>query len=338
MGELRKDPVSGRWVIVASERRSRPSDFHVETDVRRGGFCPFCEGNEDKTPHQIASYPALKGEATNAQWAVRVVPNKFPALGIEGSLRKRGVGVYDMMNGVGAHEVIIETPAHVTTPTALSDPHFGLVVRAYADRLLDLQRDRRFAYGLVFKNVGRQAGASLEHTHSQLIVTPVVPLQVATEMQCCKQFDDYRGRCLLCDIVMQEIEDGRRVVEQTDNFLVVAPYASRFPFEMWILPKTHSAHFTDMNAPMIAEFASVLRRALSSLEVSLQNPAYNYILHTSPFGVGEIGYYHWHVEIIPRLTRIAGFEWGTGFYINTVAPEEAADYLRKTIAVDQPVH
>jgi UDPglucose--hexose-1-phosphate uridylyltransferase len=325
MGELRKDPVSGRWVIIATERQLRPSDFHVEQEVRKGGFCPFCAGNEDKTPAEIRLYedPDKRGG-----WQVRVVPNKFPALRVEGGLKKRGVGVYDMMNGVGAHEVVIETPEHKRRPTELSSEHFGRVALAYRDRLSDLQRDRRFAYGLVFKNVGQQAGASLEHTHSQIIVTPVVPVSIVTELSECRRFHDYRGRCLLCDIVQQELDDGTRVVDETDAFVALAPYASRFPFELWVMPKEHSAHFAWEREGRLTEWAGLVHRVLRLLDASLDKPPYNYMLHTTPFTMGEVEHYHWHLEITPRLTKLAGFEWGTGFYINTVAPEEAAGYLR----------
>lgn len=335
MPEIRKDPVSGRWVIIAIERGCRPTDFTAEREETRGGFCPFCQGNEDKTPPEILSYRTKGSEPNRPGWDIRVVPNKFPALKIEGSLNKRGKGIYDLMNGVGAHEVIIETPKHCTSPTELDDLQFEKVVLAYHDRLVDLKRDPRFVYGLVFKNVGLLAGASLEHTHSQIIVTPVVPLRVAKEMEGCELFYRYRGRCLFCDIIAEELNDQDRVVLESEHFAVITPFASRFPFEMWVLPKRHTAHFTSMEPNESADFAHMLKEALKGLELALQSPPYNYILHTSPFNVGEIEQYHWHVEIIPRVTRVAGFEWGTGFYINPVAPEEAADYLRKLVVTER---
>ncbi len=328
MPELRKDPIMGRWVIIATERAKRPTDFQGEAQEPSGGFCPFCEGNEDKTPPEIIAYRAQGTSPNRPGWRLRVVPNKFPALQIEGNLDKRGVGVYDRMNGIGAHEVIIEAPNHVLSLTALTTQQIQDVLWAYRDRLADLKRDIRFTYGMVFKNVGKTAGASLEHSHSQIIVLPTVPRTVADEMRGGKTFYDYRGRCIFCDIVSQELEDGDRVVLDGENFLAYEPYAARFPFETWILPKRHMSHFEDIAKLGTEELAGCLRTALAKIEKALNMPAYNYIIHTTPFDMGAIEHYHWHIEIIPRVTRVAGFEWGTGFYINPVPPETAAEFLR----------
>jgi len=330
MPELRKDPIIGRWVIIATERAKRPTDFAVEPKEPTPTFCPFCEGNEDKTPPEITAYRAPGTAPNRPGWRLRVVPNKFPALQIEGNLDKRGVGVYDRMNGIGAHEVIIETPQHAISLTALSPEQIQDVLWAYRDRLNDLKRDVRFTYGMVFKNVGKTAGASLEHSHSQIIVLPTVPRTVADEMRGSKVFYEYRGRCLFCDIISQELEDGDRVVLDTDNFLAYEPYAARFPFETWVVPKRHMSHFEDIARQGTEELARCLKTTLAKIEQALNMPAYNYIIHTSPFDVAQIDHYHWHIEIIPRLTRVAGFEWGTGFYINPVPPEAAAEFLRNT--------
>jgi UDPglucose--hexose-1-phosphate uridylyltransferase len=329
MPELRKDPVVGRWVIIATEREKRPSDFRSEPQPVRSEFCPFCEGNEDKTPPEILAYRDRQSRTNQPGWRVRVVPNKFPALQIEGNLDKRGDGIYDRMNGIGAHEVIIETPKHEITITALSPAHVEEVLWSYRDRLVDLKKDTRFVYGLVFKNVGSAAGASLEHTHSQLIVTPTVPIAVAEEMNGSETFYKFRGRCLFCDIIDQEISVRDRIVMDDPNFLAIEPYAPRFPFETWIIPKRHSSHFENIQRFEIEGLVNVLLTVLTRLEKALSNPSYNYIIHTSPFDRSELPYYHWHLEIIPRLTRVAGFEWGTGFYINPVPPERAAEFLRE---------
>jgi UDPglucose--hexose-1-phosphate uridylyltransferase len=328
MPELRKDPIMGRWVIIATERAKRPTDFQSEPPEPATTFCPFCEGNEDKTPPEIVAYRAPGTIPNRAGWRLRVVPNKFPALQIEGNLDKRGVGVYDRMNGIGAHEVIIETPSHAVSLTALTTQQIQDVLWAYRDRLADLKRDIRFTYGMVFKNVGKTAGASLEHTHSQLIVLPTVPRTVADEMRGGRAFYDYRGRCIFCDIVSQETESGDRVVLDGENFLSYEPYAARFPFETWIVPKRHMSHYEDIAKLGTEELAYCLKTTLAKIETALNQPAYNYIIHTSPFDVGAIEHYHWHVEIIPRVTKVAGFEWGTGFYINPVPPEAAAEFLR----------
>ena len=328
MPELRKDPIMGRWVIIATERTKRPTDFKSEPLEPSGSFCPFCEGNEDKTPPEILAYRAAATLPNKPGWRLRVVPNKFPALQIEGNLDKRGAGVYDRMNGIGAHEVIIETPEHHLTITELSLGQIQDVLWAYRDRLADLKRDIRFNYGMVFKNVGKVAGASLEHTHSQIIVLPIAPRTVSDEIRGGKLFYDYRGRCIFCDIIQQELDSGDRLVLDGDQFLAYEPFAARFPFETWVLPKRHMSHFEDIDRGTCEELAYCLKTTLLKIEKSLNMPAYNYIVHTTPFDLGHIDHYHWHIEIIPRLTKVAGFEWGTGFYINPVPPESAAEFLR----------
>ena len=329
MPELRKDPVVARWVIIATERGARPSDFAVPSLPPKRGFCPFCEGNEDKTPPEILALRENNAAANTPGWRVRVVPNKYPALQVEGELGKRPHGLYDMMNGVGAHEVIIETPEHLTSLTQLSEKQVEEVLWVYRDRLIDLKRDRRFAYGMIFKNVGSAAGASLEHTHSQLIVTPIVPSLLEREMNGARRFYQYHDRCLFCDILAQETAQGLRVVVEDDNFVSFAPFASRFPFETWLMPKQHQSHFENVHRLGIDGLADVLKRTLIKLERALESPPYNYVIHTGPFTAADLDMYHWHIEIIPRLTKVAGFEWGTGFYINPVAPEAAAEFLRQ---------
>ncbi len=328
MPELRREPVSGRWVIIATERAARPTDFKTNQQIIKSSFCPFCEGNEDKTPPEILAYRDNGAAPNTGGWSVRVVPNKFPALQIEGEQNKRGEGIYDMMNGIGAHEIIIESPRHIQSLTALDNGNVEEVLLCYRDRLIDLKQDKRFVYGLLFKNVGSSAGASLEHTHSQLIVTPIVPQLVENEMANAKIFYQHRERCLFCDIIQQEIDTDSRIIISTDNFVAFAPFASRFPFEIWILPKKHEAHFENLQKIEIDELATVLKGALVSLEATLDFPPYNYIIHSAPFNINASESFHWHIEIIPRLTNIAGFEWGTGFYINPTPPEEAAELLR----------
>jgi len=328
MSELRREPVSGRWVIVATERAARPTDFETNPQIIKSSFCPFCEGNEDKTPPEILAYRDNGIMPNTDGWRVRVVPNKFPALQAEGEYLKCEEGIYDMMNGIGAHEVIIESPRHIQSLTSLDNGNVEEVLLCYRDRLVDLKSDERFVYGLLFKNVGFSAGASLDHTHSQLIVTPIVPPLVANEIANAKTFYKHRERCLFCDMIQQEIETDKRVVISTDNFVVFAPFASRFPFETWILPKKHESNFENLQGVEAKELAHVLKSVLAKLEATLDFPPYNYIIHSAPFNVTESEYFHWHIEIIPRLTNIAGFEWGTGFYINPTPPEEAAELLR----------
>jgi UDPglucose--hexose-1-phosphate uridylyltransferase len=332
MPELRKDPIVGRWVIIAENRARRPIDFENRPMLEPGALCPFCEGHEDKTPDEIIAYRNPQAAANRPGWRIRVVPNKFPALQIEGDLEKRGEGIYDMMEGIGAHEVIIETPEHVTSTSDLSAKSMQEVFWAYRDRLVDLKKDKRLVYGMLFKNAGLAAGASLEHSHSQLIVTPVVPISVWEEMTGSLEFFNYRGRCVYCDMIQQELAAERRIVLDSPLFVAFCPYASRFPFETWILPKVHSSHYENIQKNGIEDLSRALREVVARIETALDRPAYNYIIHTSPFDSTELPHYHWHVELMPRLTKTAGFEWGSGFYINPVPPEDAAAFLREVVA------
>jgi UDPglucose--hexose-1-phosphate uridylyltransferase len=330
MPELRKDPIVGRWVIIATDRAKRPLAPKNEPEPGASSWCPFCEGHEDKTPNEILAYRDRNTRPNERGWRVRVVPNKFPALQIEGPLNKRGEGIYDMMNGIGAHEVIIECPHHEMSMANLSEENIREVFWAYRDRLVDLKKDTRLVYGMLFKNVGTLAGASLEHSHSQLIVTPIVPINVWEEMSGSLEFFNYRGRCIYCDMIRQELDSDKRVVLDAANFVAFAPYAARFPFETWILPKNHNSHFENIHKMEVDELGTVLKTILLKLESALDRPAYNYIIHTAPFDTQQLPHYHWHIEIIPRLTRVAGFEWGTGFYINPVPPEQSAQFLHET--------
>jgi UDPglucose--hexose-1-phosphate uridylyltransferase len=329
MPELRKDPIVGRWVIIATERAKRPFTPQIDQMPLSSESCPFCEGQESETPREILSYRDRLTHPNERGWRVRVVPNKFPALQIEGDLHKRGDGIYDRMNGIGAHEVIIECPGHETSMANLTEENIREVFWVYRDRLVDLKKDPRFVYGMVFKNVGALAGASLEHSHSQLIVTPIVPINVWEEMNGSLEFFNYRGRCIYCDMIHQEMASEKRIVLETSKFIAFAPFACRFPFETWILPKAHSSHFENIHKIEVDELGTVLKTILLKLESTLDKPAYNYIIHTAPFDSQLLQHYHWHIEIIPRLTRVAGFEWGTGFYINPVPPEQAAALLRE---------
>ena len=327
MPELRKDPILGRWVIIATERGVRPKDYTVTRTQPTEAFCPFCPGNESATPGAVLSVNA-EGVSTSEDWAVRVVPNKFPALKIEGDLDKRGHGLYDMMNGIGAHEVSIETSHHDKSLADLSQEEIENVLRAWRDRLLDLKKDARFRYGVVFKNHGAVAGASLEHSHSQLIALPIVPKRVSEEMMGALSYYEFRNRCVYCDIVEQETRSGERVIFETEHVLAIAPFASRSPFETWLIPRAHAPSFEAGSKVIFEEMAQALKTVLCKLKKALDNPPYNFMLHTSPFGDEGLPHYHWHVEILPALTNVAGFEWGSGFYINPTPPERAAQFLR----------
>ncbi len=329
MPELRKDPVTGRWVIISTERQKRPNAFQIQPVVAIGAeHCPFCAGREHLTPPEVLAYRHNGSAANAAGWDLRVVPNKFPALKVEGSLEREGEGMFDRMNGVGAHEVIIETPDHAKTLATMSEAEIERVLYAFRDRILDLKQDRRFRYILIFKNHGAAAGATLEHTHSQLIALPIVPDFVREEIDGAHRHYVAKERCVFCDIIRQEVSSGTRVILETSDIVALAPYAPRFPFETWLLPRRHSARFEDAPRPEYEALARVLKSVLMRMDRMLERPAYNLIVHTSPFTDGIVEYYHWHLEVIPKLTKVAGFEWGTGFYINPTAPEEAARVLR----------
>jgi UDPglucose--hexose-1-phosphate uridylyltransferase len=335
--ELRKDPVTGRWVIISTDRAKRPSDFSRERAViKGGGFCPFCPGNESRTPPEILAYrPAENGQRDAPGWNLRVIPNKFPALGIEGELDRQAEGMFDKMNGIGAHEVVIETPDHMETLATMPVKRVEDVLWAFRDRILDLKQDRRFKYILVFKNHGEAAGASLEHPHSQLIALPILPKQVVEELEGAKRYFANKERCIFCDIIRQESEARVRVAAENQDFMTLAPYAPRFPFETWILPKRHESAFENSPSNVYENLAQMLRTVLSKAAQVLDDPAYNLVLHSSPVQENTHDYYHWHLEIIPKLTKTAGFEWGTGFYINPTPPEEAARFLREAVVEEK---
>lgn len=330
MPDLRRDPIVGRWVIISTERNGRPYDFIKPQPTRpvSSTLCPFCAGQERLTPKEIIAYRPQPGEANSPNWSIRVIPNKFPALQVEGEMGREGIGLYDRMNGVGAHEVVIETPNHVESLVDLPAKKIEDLLWAYRDRILDLRKDVRLRYILIFKNHGASAGATLEHSHSQLIAMPIIPTSVQDELNGCRNHFQHKERCIYCDILRQDLSDGDRVVAENPEFLCVTPFAPRFPFEMWILPKRHAAYFEESQRAQFEYLASMLSESLRRMNKVLARPSYNFILHSSPLHEKTGEYYHWHLEIIPKLTQVAGFEWGTGFYINPVSPEEAAKFLR----------
>ena len=327
MSHLRKDPVSGVWVIVAEERAKRPIRYTLESNLAESPVCPFCPGQEESTPHAL--YTAASRQS-GLPWGVRVVPNRYPALRVEGEVSSWPDGVFDRMSGIGAHEVIVETPHHHDDVAVLSPEEVTDVLVAYRERIRDLKRDVRLQYILAFKNQGAMAGATLPHQHSQILATPTVPTTIEEELENTKRYFDFKGRCLFCDIIHQEQRSGDRVVYQSESVIAITPYASRFPFEVWLIPKRHSSHFENETDGVLAELAAGYRDVMRRLQVELETPPYNLLLHTGPAQVGALEHYHWHVEIIPCLQpRMAGFELGTGCFINPTPPEVAAEYLRE---------
>lgn len=329
MAELRRDPVTGRWVIIGNDKELKPEDFEVERHEKGKGICPFCPGNEAMTPPEIIAHREGQSMPNTPGWLTRVVPNKFPALQIEGDLNKRGIGVYDMSNGIGAHEVIIEIPDHNREIADLYDHEAERIIWCYRNRSIDLRGDKRFKYILIFKNYGKSAGASLEHPHSQLIALPIVPKRVQEELRGSQRYFEYRERCVFCDMIKQELHEGKRIIAENKHFLAFAPFVSCFPFEFWIIPKEHEPDFSYIQREEVITFANILREMLRRVKIVLHDPSFNFIIHTSPLEDIEREDYHWHLEFMPKLTRLAGFEWGTGFYINPMRPSLAAKYLRE---------
>ncbi len=329
MPELRKDPISGGWVIIAVERGKRPTDFTPPAVQRRkGGFCPFCPGNEYTTPSEIMAFRPSSTPPNTSGWTLRVMPNKFPALQIYGDLNRYGEGIFDKMNGIGAHEVIVETPDHQLSLSTMPLKAVEDVLWAYYLRLSDLKKDVRLKYGLIFKNEGDAAGASLEHSHTQLIALPIVPKLVKEEVDSSRQYFGFKERCIFCDVINQETWSGKRVIYENSGYVAIAPFAPRAPFETWILPKKHESAFYPPGKSFAA-LAEALQRVLKQMDRILDTPPYNFVIHTSPFTEEVNEYYHWHIELMPKLTNIAGFEWGSGFYINPTLPEEAARFMRE---------
>jgi UDPglucose--hexose-1-phosphate uridylyltransferase len=329
MPELRRDPIIDRWVIISTERAKRPiKRLPTIEEQEEKVVCPFCGGNEKFAPNEIFAVSSYYREKDTPGWDVRVVPNKFPALQIEGNLNKRGIGLYDVMNGIGAHEVIIETPEHNLHMANMTVEHIMKILYVYRERIKDLKNDVRLRYVLIFKNHGKEAGATISHAHSQLVALPILPKRVKEEMDGAKRYYEYRDRCIYCDIIAQEMYSQERIIIDERNYIALAPFAPRKPFETWIIPKKHTSHFMNISDVEIRSLAEVLLEILKKLNISLSNPPYNFIIHTADLQNPENDYYHWHIEIMPILTTNAGFEWGSGFYINPTPPEEAVKFLK----------
>ncbi len=336
MSEVRRDIVTDTWVIIDIENDEIPV---VSAEVAESaGPCPFCEGNELQTPHEI--FAVRSGTQANSPgWKVRVVPNLHPILRVEGELEKFGVGVYDMVTGTGANEVIIEAPNHITNIADLNEEHIGFVLHTYQMRIADLHKDKRIRYVLIFKNYGRLAGSStISHVHSDLIALPATPNRVKQKLNGAYEYYRYKERCLFCDIIQQEIEMGERLILQTERFVAFAPYASRFPVEVMVIPKHHAFSYKMVSATETKELAYVLKKVFTAIRSGFSDPPYNMVLTDSPNLLPMADYwktieqdFHWHIEIIPRIYRTTGFELGTGFYINRFGPERSARILRANI-------
>ena len=333
MSELRKNPLSDRWVIISEERGKRPGALKKR---KKPLVCPFCPGNESATPPEIMADREPGSNPNEKGWRVRVFPNRFPALMVEGNLERRKTDLFDRMRGVGAHEVVVETPEHSLPLEELNEDQIQRVIRIYRGRIEDLYRDDRLKYALVFKNWGEEAGATLAHPHSQIIATPIIPVKIKEELNASFRYFASHGSCIFCDTISREMKSGERIFYKNQHFIARTAFA--FPFEIDISPRAHNSSFINISKEEVSSFANILKIILKKLKKVADNPPYNYVIHTAPNLTPREGFwqtidrdFHWYLELIPRLTRIAGFEWGTGFYINPVSPEEAAQCLREAV-------
>lgn len=340
MSLLRRDPVSYGWTIFPEEDYPMPQAACADVIDLAPEQCPFCPGHEEWTPPEIAAIRPPDSKPNRPGWRVRTIPDRKAVLRIEGKLDRRGEGLYDMMNGIGAHEIIIESPDHHARFSDFSRAQLAEIVWMYRERQRDLLQDKRFRYIQLCRNYGARAGARLPHPHSLCIALPVVPRWVREELARASEYWQMKERCVFCDIVAQE-QSGERLVYENADFCVIEPFAARVPYETWVFPREHRARFHEMGDDQIATLADALRRVSLALERRFGNPAYNLIFHSAPttsprhLADGKMqmaDYYHWHIEIVPRMHEVSGFEYGTGIYINPLLPERAAAQLREEFA------
>ncbi|MDZ7260886.1 MAG: galactose-1-phosphate uridylyltransferase [candidate division KSB1 bacterium] len=342
INQLRKDPISGRWTIIVENEVDIPTLIETARNKSTSTHqtvsrCQFCEGNESQTPPEIMSVRTSGTQANVPGWRVRVIPDKAPVLQIYGDLNNRAHGIYDVLDGIGAHEIVIESPRHGETLVDLSEQHISEILWTYKQRILDLKQDVRFRYILVHKNYGEAVGLAARHSYSYVIATPITPGRVKDELINSMDYYQYKERCVFCDMIRQELSEQTHIVSENAHFVAIAPFASRNPFEVWILPKQHETFF-EWNSNLEA-LAAMLKEILFKLYTVLQDPQFVMVLHSGPnVRTGQRrGYwkslekdYHWHFEIKPRLAAYTSFEIGSGFTVNFVAPEKAAQILRET--------
>ena len=326
MPELRQNPITKKWVIIATERARRPDQFIQKAEKQKPlpfvANCPFCPGNEQMTPPESARI------ARDGKWQVRVTPNKFAALSSQGELVRNLDGLKRTVSGVGVHEVVVETPDHSKTTALLPQEDVDLIIRCYKERYFAIIEDPRVEHVTIFKNHGVGAGTSLEHPHSQIIATPIIPPDIRNRMEVGLRFYDEYGQCIFCKVMLEELAERTRIVHETAHFVSFLPFASMTPFSLWIFPRRHMASFGEIHSEEIRDLASMLRLMLAKVYYGLGDPDFNYVIRAAPSENRYSRYYHWYISLIPRLTKTAGFEIGSGMYINTTLPETSAEFLR----------
>jgi UDPglucose--hexose-1-phosphate uridylyltransferase len=337
MPQLRQNPATKEWVIIAMERAKRPEEFQVPPEKETSepmDHCPFCPGNESLTPDELFAFRTYGTKPGSKGWWIRVVPNKFPALIPAGNTKRiMTEEFFRYMEGVGDHEIIIESPDHNTSIATMEQKQVDELFLAYRERYVALKKDPRFEMILIFKNHGREAGTSIRHPHSQIIASPITPNHIRHYIEEAMRYFDDNGNCVYCAIIEKEATKERIILE-TDNFISFVPFAARSPFETWVLPKKHGSSYEQISEIDTKELGFVMRQTLGKLYKGLNNPAYNFMILSAPCHEQNLEYFHWNVQIVPRVAQVAGFELGSGMYINTVIPEEAAKFLRE-IKLDQ---
>ena len=344
--EIRRDPITGRTVVIDRAPFKRRSDFDLEParlhpiaqKPRDGGpldevpaACPLCEGREGEAGPEILAWRE-GGPANVPGWSVRVIANRSPILRIEGGMEVRAAGLFETRDGLGAHEVIVETPLHDQPLHQLDPDRLWRVLWAWRTRLQDLRRDSRFTSVVIVKNHGRAAGARLDHAHSQLVAYPIVPPGLAEKVQGGSRHFETTARCIFCDVIAEEEQDAGRVICTDAAMLALAPFAARVPFETWLLPRDHAPRFEDASDRALEVLAVMIRKVMAGIDWALERPAYNLVLHSAPLTGEADRAFHWHLEILPRVTRYGGLEWGSGMFRNPVTPEEAARVLRERLS------
>jgi len=330
VSELRRDPLFQRWVVVTDQRWDELRASLRSPWAGPPELCPFCPGNESQTPPEVFAVREPGSPPNAPGWLVRAVPNKFPFMRIEGELQRSGDGIYDRVSGTGAHEIVIETPSHDADWGALPARHVAAVLLAYRQRSLDLRQDSRFRHIVVARNAPARS-LQMPHPHSHIIALPVISRRVEDEIRGLQEYYRRKERCPVCDMVRQELADSRRIVRETDGFLAVSPFASRFPLETWVVPKAHRHDFGALEDGGLQELGDLLRDLMDRIARVVPQTEYSLVLHSSPLYPALNSQYHWHLDIRVRLPVGGGFEWGTGFFVNPIAPEEAARLLREAI-------
>ncbi len=334
MPEYRKDIILDEWVIVATERAKRPENFReekIKVEKKPDAVCPFDSGNEQMTPPEVLRVDKDGNDVNEGSpWQIRVVPNKFPALIPNAAHLSMQYGIYMFMDGFGIHEVIIHSPEHITNISELSALQIRLLVEVYIKRLLEIKKDTRIESVIIMLNQGKEAGASLEHSHSQIFALPLNPPALMKEIYGTKRYFDQTKRCAMCDIINFELSEKKRLIFECSEFIIVQPYASRNPFETWIVPKRHCSNIENISSAEKDSFAHCLGMVVDFFYEELSEPAFNYYIHTGPLQDNVGSHYHWHFELIPKFSIKAGFEIATGIDICITTPEFTAEFMNKS--------